>query len=158
MNIKIIAVGNIKEKYLKDGINEYVKRIKKYSNISVFEINEVPTNDNSKKSIEIALNKESEAILNKINSKDYVILLDLKGKSINNLELTNLIENKKIDGINDFVFIIGSSHGVSSIVKNIANYKWSFSKLTFPHQLMRLILLEQIYRTFKIINNEPYHK
>lgn len=158
MNIKIITIGTIKEKYLKDGILEYIKRIKKYSNIQIIEISESSLGDNSKKSIENALEKEAIEIISKINNKDYVITLDIGGKQISSVEFSKLIENEKNYGTNDFVFIIGSSHGLSDRVREISNYRLSFSKMTFPHQLMRMILLEQIYRTFKIVNNEPYHK
>ncbi len=158
MNIKIIAIGSIKEKYLKDGITEYIKRIKKYSNIQIIEIPEISLGDNSKKSIENALDKEAMEIISKISNKDYVITLDIGGKQIDSVEFSSLIENEKNYGTNDFVFIIGSSHGLSNKVREISNYRLSFSKMTFPHQLMRMVLLEQIYRTFKIVNNEPYHK
>ena len=158
MNIKIITIGTIKEKYLKDGILEYIKRIKKYSNIQIIEISESSLGDNSKKSIENALEKEAIEIISKINNKDYVITLDIGGKQISSVEFSKLIENEKNYGTNDFVFIIGSSHGLSDRVREISNYRLSFSKMTFPHQLMRMILLEQIYRTFKIVNNGPYHK
>ena len=158
MNLKIITVGNIKEKYLKDGIAEYIKRIKKYSNINIIEIPEVSSKDNSSKSINATLDQEGELIAKKLSKKDYIITLDVKGKQLNNIELVNVFENEKLSGRNDFVFIIGSSHGLSKNIKNMSNLKLSFSNLIFPHQLMRLILVEQIYRTFKIISNEPYHK
>ncbi|WP_100065431.1 23S rRNA (pseudouridine(1915)-N(3))-methyltransferase RlmH [Miniphocaeibacter massiliensis] len=158
MNIDIIAIGNIKEKFLKEGINEYIKRITKYSNINIIELPEISPKDNSNKSIQYALDKEAKNILGKLTSKDFIITLDIKGKQLDNIQLSKVFEEEKLSGTNDFSFIIGSSHGLSDNIKEKSNLKLSFSKLTFPHQLMRLILLEQIYRTFKIINNEPYHK
>ncbi|HHX70667.1 MAG: 23S rRNA (pseudouridine(1915)-N(3))-methyltransferase RlmH [Miniphocaeibacter sp.] len=158
MNIKIIAVGNIKEKYLKNGISEYLKRIQKYAKIQIIEIPEVKVNENSQKIIEKALQEEGEKIKNKIKDKDFVITLEIEGKNLTSTEFSKKIDLEKSKGYNSFTFIIGSSHGLSSEIKSLSNMKLSFSKMTFPHQLMRLILLEQIYRSFKIANNEPYHK
>ena len=143
--IKIICVGKVKEKYLKDGINDYLKRLTKYHKIEIIEINDSNMED------------EAKEIIRHINSKDYVITLEIEGNMVSSKELSNLIDkifitNSSID------FIIGDSEGLSNSVKNISNYKLSFSKLTFPHQLFRFVLLEQIYRTFKILNNESYHK
>ncbi len=143
--IKIICVGKVKEKYLKDGINDYLKRLTKYHKIEIIEINDSNMED------------EAKEIIRHINSKDYVITLEIEGNMVSSKELSNLIDkifitNSSID------FIIGGSEGLSNSVKNISNYKLSFSKLTFPHQLFRFLLLEQIYRTFKILNNESYHK
>ena len=158
MNVTIIAVGNIKEKYLIDGINEFIKRIKKYSNIKIIEINESKISDLSDKSIEKSLSEEGSKIISKIGDKDYIITLEIEGKQLTSEDFAYRLEDLKIQGNNDFVFIIGSSHGLSDDVKKISNLKLSFSKMTFPHQLMRLVLLEQIYRCFRISNNEPYHK
>lgn len=158
MNIKIISVGNIKEKFLAAGIDEFKKRIGKYSNLQIIEIPEVKINETSQASIDKALEKESEKIKDKIDTKDFVITLEIEGKLLDSVGFSNLFEDKKLKGYNDFVFIIGSSHGLSKEIKKISNFKLSFSKMTFPHQLMRLILLEQIFRSFKIANNEPYHK
>lgn len=158
MNVTIIAVGNIKEKYLIDGINEFIKRIKKYSNIKIIEINESKISDLSDKSIEKSLSEEGSKIISKIGDKDYIITLEIEGKQLTSEDFAYRLEDLKIQGYNDFVFIIGSSHGLSDDVKKISNLKLSFSKMTFPHQLMRLVLLEQIYRCFRISNNEPYHK
>lgn len=158
MNITIIAVGNIREKYLTEGINEYIKRIKKYSNMKIIEIQESKISDLSDKSIRKTLEEEGSKIISKIGDKDYIVTLEIEGKQLSSENFTYKIEDLKIQGNNDFVFIIGSSHGLSNEVKNLSNFKLSFSKMTFPHQLMRLVLLEQIYRSFRIINNEPYHK
>lgn len=158
MNVTIIAVGNIKEKYLIDGINEFIKRIKKYSNIKIIEINESKISDLSDKSVEKSLEEEGSKIISKIGDKDYIITLEIEGKQLTSEDFAYRLEDLKIQGNNDFVFIIGSSHGLSDDVKKISNLKLSFSKMTFPHQLMRLVLLEQIYRCFRISNNEPYHK
>jgi len=150
--IKLITVGSIKEKYLKDGIDEYVKRLKKYTPIEIIELKDESFQDESKiKKI------EGERILKNIKDKEYVITLEIEGKELTSLELA-----KKLDQIyltnSDITFIIGGSLGLSNEVKQRSNYALSFSRMTFPHQLFRLILLEQIYRSFKINNNESYHK
>lgn len=143
--IKIICVGKVKEKYLRDGIDDYLKRLTKYHKVEIIEINDSNIED------------EAKGIIRYINPKDYVITLEIEGNMVSSKELSNLIDktfitNPSID------FVIGGSEGLSDSVKNISNYKLSFSKLTFPHQLFRIILLEQIYRSFKILNNETYHK
>ena len=143
--IKIICVGKIKEKYLCDAINDYLTRISKYHKIEIIEI---PDND---------INSEKENILKKINPKDYLITLEIEGKELTSIELSNLIDKTFIVSPT-ITFIIGGSTGLHKDIKNISNYHLSFSKLTFPHGLFRLILLEQIYRSFKILNNETYHK
>lgn len=149
--IKLICVGSIKEKELTSLINEYLKRISKYTKI---EIVEVPDYDYDLKE---TLKREGEQILKNVSPKDFVITMEIEGKELTSVELsekirTTLITNSNID------FVIGGSYGLDESVKMRSNYKLSFSKLTFPHQLFRLILLEQIYRSFKIINNETYHK
>ena len=143
--IKIICIGKLKEQYLIDGINDYMKRISKYHKINIVEL---PDSN---------IEKEGELILKNITPKDYIITLDIEGNNINSLDLSSKIDNIFISNPN-IVFIIGGSDGLSSKVKDISNYSLSFSKLTFPHGLFRLILLEQIYRSFKILNNETYHK
>lgn len=150
--IKIICVGKIKEKFYKDGINEYLKRLSKYTKIEIIEVEDIDdTNKN------IVLEKEKELILKKINSKDYIITMEIEGNLIDSIQLSNKINDVLIHNSN-ISFIIGGSYGIHQDIKAMSNYKLSFSKLTFPHQLFRLILLEQIYRSFKIINNETYHK
>ena len=150
--IKIVCVGKIKEKFYRDGINEYLKRLSKYTKIEIVEVEDY--NDNNKN---IVLEKEKDLILKKINSKDYIITMEIEGNLIDSVTLANKIDNILINNAN-ITFVIGGSYGIHQDIKNISNYKLSFSKLTFPHQLFRLILLEQIYRSFKIIKNETYHK
>ena len=149
--IKIICSGKIKENYLKDAIVEYSKRISKYDKLEIIEL---PDYDYDLKK---TLQKEKENILKNINLKDYNILLDLTGKSYTSLELADKLDKVRITNSN-ITFIIGGSYGVDDEIKKIVNERISFSKLTFPHQLFRVILLEQIYRCFKIINHEEYHK
>ena len=144
--IKIICVGKIKEKYLSDLINDYKLRISKYQKVEIIELK-----DSTKE-------KENEEILKHINEKEFNICMDIKGKKINSEELSNLIDRTFTQGYNTITFIIGASDGLNDVVKNKCNYKLSFSDMTFPHGLFRGILLEQIYRSFKIINNESYHK
>ena len=150
--IKIICVGKIKEKFYRDGINEYLKRLSKYTKIEIIEVEDI--NDSNKN---IVLEKEKELILKKINPKDYIITMEIEGNLIDSIQLSNKINDVLIHNSN-ISFIIGGSYGIHQDIKAMSNYKLSFSKLTFPHQLFRLILLEQIYRSFKIINNETYHK
>lgn len=158
MNVKIITIGSIKENYIRDGIAEFKKRIKPYANLEEIELKETLITDESSSNIEKALDDEADKILSKINSRDYVIALDVKGRQYDSEEFSKKLEELKIDGYNDFVYIIGSSYGLSEKIKNRADLKLSFSKFTFPHQLMKLILFEQIYRWIKISKNEPYHK
>lgn len=149
--IKVITVGKIKEKYLVDAIDEYKKRISKYTNISIIEV------PDENYDIEKTLTKEKESILKYVKEKDYVITLEIEGESVTSTELSKKIENIFINH-SDICFIIGGSYGLHEDIKKLSNYKLSFSKLTFPHQLFRVMLLEQIYRSYKIINNESYHK
>ena len=150
--IKVICVGKIKEKFFNDAIKEYEKRLSKYTK---FQIIEVP--DEADKSSEVSMKKESESIFKYITDKDYVITMEIDGKELSSVELANKIDNIFQNNSN-ITFIIGGSNGLDKSVKLRSNYTLSFSKLTFPHQLFRIILLEQIYRGFKIINNESYHK
>ena len=150
--IKIICVGKIKEKYLKEAIEEYKKRLSKYTKLEIIEVTDI---DNP--NIDIVLNKEKELIERYIDSKDYVITLEIDGNMLSSEELAIKVDN--IFNTNSTItFIIGGSYGIHKSIKERSNYKLSFSKLTFPHQLFRVILLEQVYRTFKINNNEAYHK
>jgi len=146
--IKIICVGSIKEKYLKDAIKEYQKRISKYTKLEIIEVKSVETNDINKN-----LKEEANNIFKCINNKDNIIILDIKGKELDSIDFS-----KKIDSIGNITFIIGGSNGLDKSVKSMSKDIVSFSKLTFPHQLFRIFLLEQIYRSYKIINNETYHK
>lgn len=150
--IKVICVGKIKEKFYRDAIEEYQKRLSKYTKLEIIELQDI-TNNN----IDIILEKEKDLIMNKINDKDYVITLEIEGKELSSLELSEKINNTFMTNSN-IIFIIGGSYGLHNDVKNRSNFKLSFSKMTFPHQLFRVVLLEQIYRSFKIINNESYHK
>jgi len=147
--IKIICIGKIKEKFLKDGINEYLKRISKYSKLEIIELED--------ESVGNILEKEKDKILKYITGKEYIITLEIDGNNISSTELSKKIEEILIRNSN-ITFIIGGSYGLHDDIKKISNYKLSFSKLTFPHQLFRMLLLEQIYRSFKITNNESYHK
>ena len=150
--IKIICVGKIKENYLKEAVEEYKKRLSKYTKLEIIEVSDI---DNP--NIDIVLSKEKELIQKYIDVKDFVITLEIEGNMLTSIELA-----KKIDNIfnanSTITFIIGGSNGLHTDIKNRSNYKLSFSKLTFPHQLFRVNLLEQIYRSFKINNNESYHK
>lgn len=144
--IKIICVGKIKEKYLNDLIEDYSKRISKYHKLNVIEVKDEST-----------LAKERDSIKKYIGSNDYVITLEIEGNKLTSVELANKIDNL-FNSHSTITFIIGSSLGLHDDLKALANYRLSFSSLTFPHGLFRGILLEQIYRSFKIINNETYHK
>lgn len=146
--IKLIVVGKIKENYLKEAITEYTKRIGKYTKLEIIEVNDYSEN---------SLNKEKDEIIKHINKNEYVITLDINGNSISSVELAKKIDNIFITSP-CITFIIGGSYGLHDAVKSISNEKISFSKLTFPHQLFRVMLLEQIYRAYKINNNESYHK
>ncbi|MBQ3468949.1 MAG: 23S rRNA (pseudouridine(1915)-N(3))-methyltransferase RlmH [Bacilli bacterium] len=150
--IKIVCVGKIKEKYLQDAIAEYQKRITKYDNIKIIEIKDTTTDDVNKN-----LLTEEKEIRKHLNNNEYKIVLDIEGKELSSEELAVKLEKTYLESSN-ITFIIGGSYGLSNGIKSEANYRLSFSKMTFPHQLFRVILLEQIYRSFKIINNETYHK
>ena len=150
--ITIISVGSIKEKYLIDAISEYKKRITKFHKLKIIEI----TDENSN-NIDTILTKEKDRIIKNIKPKDYIITLEIEGELVTSKQLALKIDYL-FNHFSNLVFIIGGSYGLHQDVKKLANYKLSFSKLTFPHQLFRVILLEQIYRSFKIINNEVYHK
>ena len=143
--IKIICVGKVKESYIKEGILDYQKRISKYHKIEIIEV------------MDSNIDEEKDRILKYIDKKDYLITLDIEGNNLSSLELADKIDKTFITNSN-ITFIIGGSNGIHKDIKDLSNYSLSFSKLTFPHQLFRLILLEQIYRCFKILNNETYHK
>ena len=149
--IKIICLGKIKEKYLKDAEKEYLKRLTKYHKLELIELEDINDSD-----IKHALIKEKELILKKINPKDNVFILDIKGKQLDSMEFSKHLD-KELTYNSNITFIIGSSNGLDNEIRN-AYPSISFSNLTFPHQLFRIMLLEQIYRSFKIINNELYHK
>ena len=159
MNITIIGVGKIKEKYLKLGIDEFSKRLTKYCKLDVIELDDEKGPENlSEKDMLIVKDKEGKKILSKIKNNSYVIALAIDGKNLSSEELADTMSKLAVRGNSHITFVIGGSLGLSDEVLKRADYKLSFSKMTFPHQLMRLILLEQVYRAFRINNNEPYHK
>ncbi len=159
MNVKILCVGKIKEKFYKDAVDEYVKRLSKYCSCTITEVSDEKTAENaSATEIDIVKDKEGERILKHISDRDYVIALAILGKQLDSVAFSNFIEDLGIQGKSSLVFIIGGSLGLSDSVLKRADYQISFSKMTFPHQLMRVILSEQIYRAMRIMKNEPYHK
>lgn len=159
MNISIITVGKLKEKYLKQGIDEYVKRMSGYAKIEVIEVpDEKAPEELSANEMEQVKQKEGERILSKISQDTYVIALAINGKMKSSEELADDLDKLATYGKSKIAFIIGGSLGLSEEVLKRSNEKLSFSKMTFPHQLMRLILVEQIYRAFRINRGEPYHK
>ena len=150
--IKIICVGKLKESYLKDAQIEYLKRLKKYTSVNLIELTDSNIDDEK-----IALEKEKEQILKYIKQKDYIITLEIEGKELSSIELADKLDKTLITS-SDITFIIGGSYGIHHDIKEKSNYKLSFSKITFPHQLFRILLLEQLFRSYKILNNEKYHK
>ncbi len=159
MKITIISVGKIKEKFFDNAIKEYSKRLSKYCKLNIVEVKDEKTKENASQTEEdIVKETEGKRILDKISDSSKVIALAIEGKELDSVELAKQIENFRISGTSDVTFVIGGSLGLHKTVIDRADMKLSFSKMTFPHQLMRVILLEQIYRSFRIINNEPYHK
>ena len=160
MTIRILCLGKIKEKYIDEAIKEYSKRLSKFCKLEIVELpdEKLPTNPNPSLINEVK-EKEAKLILNKLDSykSTYVICLDEKGSSLSSEELSKKIEDISINGYSSITFIIGGSLGLSDIIKSKADYTLSFSKLTFPHQLFRVFVLEQVFRCFKILNNEQYH-
>jgi 23S rRNA (pseudouridine1915-N3)-methyltransferase len=159
VKVKIICVGKLKEKYLVAGIAEYLKRLQAYCKVEVYEVSDESIPDNCSLANEMIIkSKEGKKILDKIKQDDYVVLLDVAGKEIDSIMLAKQMENCMISGKSTIDFVIGGSLGHGQEIIERANFRLSFSKMTFPHQLMRLILVEQIYRAFKIMKNESYHK
>lgn len=159
MKIKVFAIGKIKEKYLKDGINEYLERIKPYSQIEIIEVNDEPIVDNPHPSeIKKAIDTEGSRVLKLLKPNDYLIGLDLNKKEMTSPEFAEFLNKKFVSGGSNISFVIGGSYGLSDELKQRCNDSISLSKMTFLHQMTRLILLEQIYRAFKINRNETYHK
>ena len=159
MRINIVCVGKIKEKYLKLGIDEFKKRLSKYCKLEIIELEDEKAPENlSDKEMLMIKEKEGKKILSKIKDNSYVIALAIDGKNLSSEELAETINKLGLRGISNITFVIGGSLGLSDEVLSRADYKLSFSKMTFPHQLMRLILLEQVYRAYRINNGEPYHK
>lgn len=159
MKITLITVGKIKEKYLRDAIGEYSKRLSRYCKLEVVEVADEKTPDNASETVENQIRqKEAERILKHIKEDSYVITLEINGKMLDSPGLAEKIENLGTKGESHLTFVIGGSIGLGEEVLKSSDFGLSFSKMTFPHQLMRVILLEQIYRSFRIINGEPYHK
>lgn len=156
MKIKIIALGKIKESFLKDGINEFLKRLSPYCSVEVIELSPIEIKDENLTSK--ILDDEGEMILSHIKSDSYVITLEIQGKQLSSEEFADKINEINMSGVSDLVFVIGSSCGLSHVVSERANFKLSISKMTFLHQFARLLLVEQIYRAFKILKGETYHK
>lgn len=159
MKITIITVGKIKEKYFTMAIDEYSKRLGRYVKLDIVEVADEKTPDGASDTEErLIRQKEGERILKVLKEDSYVITLEIEGKMIDSVELSEKINQIGVSGKGHITFIIGGSLGISDEVKNRADFKLSFSKMTFPHQLMRVVLLEQIYRSYRILGNEPYHK
>ena len=159
MKITIISVGKIREKYLKDAIAEYAKRLGKYYRLEIIDVADEKTPDQASETVEEGIRaKEAERILKNIKDDMYVITLEIQGKMLTSEELADKIETLGIQGKSSIAFVIGGSIGLGKAVLDRSDFALSFSRMTFPHQLMRVILLEQIYRGFRIINGEPYHK
>lgn len=159
MKIKIVSVGKIKEKYLVEGIKEYTKRLSLFTKVEFIELADEKIPENASLQDEILVkNKEGKRMLEKIKDDEYVILLDLHGKEIDSVQLSKHIENCMIQGNSQITFVIGGSLGLSDDLIKRSNFRLCFSKLTFTHQMIKLFLLEQIYRSFKIMNNQTYHK
>jgi 23S rRNA (pseudouridine1915-N3)-methyltransferase len=159
MKIDICCVGKVKESSFRDMINEYSKRLSRYANLSILEVQDEKTPDKASATVEEAIKKkEGERLLGVIKDNAYVIALAIDGKNLSSTELADKINSLGIDGISHIQFVIGGSLGLAPKVLSRADMKLSFGRMTFPHQLMRVILLEQIYRSYRIINNEPYHK
>ena len=148
--MKIICVGKVKEKFFVDAIKEYSKRISKYTKLEIIEVADEALES-------VAMKKEGERILSKIKDNDYVITLEIEGNSLSSVEFAKKIDNN-FNSNKNLTFVIGGSYGLDDSVKSRSDYKLSFSKFTFPHQMFRVLLLEQIYRAYKINNNENYHK
>ena len=159
MKITLITVGKIKEKYFTDAIAEYAKLLSRYCKLEIIEVADEKTPDSASEALENQIKeKEGERILSKVPDSAYVVALAIEGKQLSSEDLADKMEKWNVNGISHLVFIIGGSLGLTPKVLNRADFKLSFSKMTFPHQLMRVVLLEQIYRSFRIRNNEPYHK
>ena len=159
MRITIICVGKIKEKFYRDALEEYAKRLSKYCKFEMIEVADEKTPDKASALEEEQIKeKEAQRILAKLKPDSYVCTLEIAGKELSSVELADWIEKSTVSGRSQISFVIGGSLGLHASVLNRSDFALSFSKMTFPHQLMRVILSEQIYRTFRIINNEPYHK
>lgn len=159
MRITVVGVGKIKEKYLTMAIDEYAKRLSRYCKLEIIELADEKTPDNASEAEELQIKKkEGERILKHIKDGAFVIALAIEGKQLSSTELADKMQSLGVNGESNLVFVIGGSLGLDQEVLKRADYLLSFSKMTFPHQVMRMILLEQVYRGFRIIHGEPYHK
>lgn len=159
MKIMLICVGKLKEKYLSQGVEEYLKRLSRYCTLEITELADEKTPDHAGEALEeLIKKKEGERILKVLKEDTYCIALAIDGKMLSSEELAEKIDSLGVSGTSHISFVIGGSLGLSDEVLKRADYKLSFSRMTFPHQLMRMILLEQIYRSYRIIHNQPYHK
>ncbi|MBJ8326338.1 23S rRNA (pseudouridine(1915)-N(3))-methyltransferase RlmH [Streptococcus pacificus] len=159
MKIKLLVVGKLKEKYLKEGIAEYVKRLGRFSKVEIVEVSDEKTPDQaSQAENDKILEKEEQRLASKIGERDYVIALAIEGKQISSEELSQKMSQVMLNGYSTITFVIGGSLGLSDELKKRANLLLSFGRMTLPHQLMRLVLMEQIYRSFMIQEGSPYHK
>lgn len=159
LKVTLIHVGNLKESYYKEAVEEYTKRLSAFCKYNSVEIKESLLKENpSQSAIDAALEKEADSILAQIPKKSYTIALCVEGKALSSEELSQITEKVAVSGYDTLVFIIGSSYGLSARVKTFADFRLSFSKMTFPHRLMRVILTEQIYRAFSISAGKQYHK
>ncbi|MFQ9515578.1 MAG: 23S rRNA (pseudouridine(1915)-N(3))-methyltransferase RlmH [Eubacterium sp.] len=159
MKITVLAVGKIKEQFYTDAIKEYSKRLSRYCKLEIIQVSDEKTTENcTENEKEIVKQKEAERLVKYIPEDAYVITLEINGENPDSLELADKINKLGISGTSHMVFVIGGSLGLHSSISKKADFKLSFSKMTFPHQLMRVILLEQIYRSYRIIHNQPYHK
>ena len=159
MKISVIAVGKIKEKYLKDAITEYSKRLSRYCKLEIIEVADEKTPDQASEAVEDAIRaKEGARLLKHIRDDMYVITLEIGGKMLTSEEFAEKIETLGVQGRSGIAFVIGGSIGLGKEVLKRSDFALSFSKMTFPHQLMRVVLLEQVYRGYRIVNGQPYHK
>ena len=159
MKITLVTVGKIKERYFEDAIKEYSKRLGRYCRLDIIQVQDEKTPDGAGEAMERQIkDKEGQRILSNIKDGAYVIALAIEGRMLSSEELASRLQKLGVDGISHIVFVIGGSLGLSDEVMRRADFALSFSKMTFPHQLFRVMLLEQVYRGFRIINNEPYHK
>ena len=159
MKITCVVVGKIKEKYFTDAIKEYSKRLSRYCKLEIVELADEKTPDGASEAEEVAIReKEGERILKALKDDAYVIALAIEGKMLDSVELSQKIERLGVSGTSHIAFVIGGSLGLAPAVMKRADYALSFSRMTFPHQLMRVVLLEQLYRSYRIMKNEPYHK
>ena len=155
IELNIVCVGDLKEKYLTDAVEEYKRRLSAFANVSILEVKEINTGN---READILLNKKNEATFLNKHKKGHLFALEIDGKSFGSTSFANHLQNLMTNGVSAFTFFVGGSNGLDANFSNTCNEKLSFSKFTFPHQLMRVILLEQLYRAFTILNNKTYHK